>query len=137
MGFLLDTNVVSELRKGQRCDRGVAAWFADVEPEDVYLSVVTIGELRKGIENIRRRDAPSADSLEKWFQGLVTTHRDRILPIDQGIAEVWGRFNVPDPLPVIDGLIAATAQVHNLTLVSRNLEDVSRTGVACLNPFSA
>jgi predicted nucleic acid-binding protein len=136
MGFLLDTNVVSELRKGRRCNPGVATWFAKVGPEEIYLSVVTIGELRKGIENIRRRDAPAADSLEKWLQGLVTAHRDRILLIDQGIAEIWGRFNVPDPLPVIDGLIAATAQVHKLTLVSRNLEDVARTGVACLNPFA-
>jgi predicted nucleic acid-binding protein len=94
-----------------------------------------VGEIRKGIENIRRRDVPSAEALDSWLQDLVATHADRILEIDQGIAEQWGRFNVPDPLPVIDSLLAATAQVHGLTFVTRNLDDVERTGVECLNPF--
>lgn len=96
--YLLDTNVVSELRKGQRCNPGVAAWFAGVDREEVYLSVITVGELRKGIESIRRRDTPAADSLETWFQGLLTAHESRILLIDRGVAEMWGRFNVPDPI---------------------------------------
>jgi hypothetical protein len=99
------------------------------------MSVITVGELRKGIESIRRRDTPAADSLETWFQGLLTAHESRILLIDRGVAETWGRFNVPDPIPVLDGLLAATAQVHGLTLVSRNLKDVARTGVDCFNPF--
>jgi hypothetical protein len=135
VSYLVDTNIVSELRKGRRCDPGVAAWFAEVDSEEIYLSALTIGEIRKGIERIRRRDAPSAEALEPWLQELVATHSDRILGIDQGIAEQWGRFNVPDPLPVIDSLLAATARVYDLTLVTRNLDDVERTGVACLNPF--
>jgi toxin FitB len=129
--------VISELRKGKRCDPGVAAWFALVTSEEIHFSVLTVGELRKGIESIRRRDLPGAGVLEGWLDDLVETHADRILSIDQEIAEQWGRLNVPDPLPVVDGLLAATAKVHKLTLVTRNLKDVERTGVACLDPFGA
>lgn len=135
MSYLLDTNVISELRKGRRCDPGVAAWMAAVEPEEIFLSSLTLGELRKGIEKIRRRDLPAASVLEDWLGEVVTAHAERILPVDEGVADRWGRFNVPDPLPVLDGLLAATAQVHGLTLVTRNLKDVERTGVPCHNPF--
>ncbi|MEA2604868.1 MAG: toxin FitB [Acidobacteriota bacterium] len=137
MSYLLDTNVVSELRKGRHCNPGVASWFAEVSSAEIYLSVLTVGEIRKGIENIRRRDESTADVLEAWLGELVATHSDRILPIDEAIAEQWGRFNVPDPLPVLDSLLAATASVHGLTLITRNVKDVKRTGVDCLNPFSA
>ena len=137
MSYLIDTNIVSELRKGRRCDPGVASWFAEVSSDEVYLSALTLGELRKGIENIRRRDAASAAALDVWFRELEASHSDRILPVDQVIAEQWGRFNVPDPLPVLDSLLAATASVRGMTLVTRNLKDVERTGVDCLNPFSA
>jgi toxin FitB len=137
LSYLVDTNVVSELRRGRRCDPGVAAFFSEVSAADLYLSALTVGEIRKGIENIRRRDKRTAELLEAWLGELVATFSDRILPIDEGIAEQWGRFNVPDPLPVVDSLLAATASVHGLTLVTRNVKDVGRTGVACLNPFSA
>jgi len=136
LSYLIDTNIVSELRKGRRCDPGVASWFAEVSSDEVYLSALTLGELRKGIENIRRRDAASAAALDVWFRELEASHSDRILPVDQVIAEQWGRFNVPDPLPVLDSLLAATASVRGMTLVTRNLKDVERTGVDCLNPFS-
>jgi predicted nucleic acid-binding protein len=136
LSYLVDTNVVSELRKGRRCDPGVASWFADVLPEEIYLSALTIGEIRKGIENIRRRDKRTAEVLEAWLGEVVATHSDRILPVDEGIADQWGRYNVPDPLPVLDSLLAATASVHGLTLVTRNVKHVERTGVECLNPFS-
>jgi predicted nucleic acid-binding protein len=135
LSYLVDTNVISELRKGQRCDSGVASWFAEVPSGEVYLSALTVGEIRKGIENIRRRDQPRAEALEAWLHELLEAHSDRILPVDAVIAEQWGRFNVPDPLPVLDSLLAATASVHSLTLVTRNLKDVERTGVDCLNPF--
>jgi predicted nucleic acid-binding protein len=132
----VDTNVISELRKGRRCDPGVAEWFARLSAEEIYLSVLTVGEIRKGIENIRRRDLPAAEVLETWLEDLMDTYSDRCLPVDQAVAEQWGRFNVPAPLPVLDSLLAATAKVHGLTLVTRNLKDVERTGVDCLNPFS-
>ena len=135
MSYLVDTNVVSELRKGSRCDPGVASWFAKVSSEEIYLSALTVGEIRKGIESIRRRDATSAEALDAWLYELMESYADRIFPVDEVIAEQWGRFNVPDPLPVLDSLLAATASVHGLTLVTRNLKDVERTGVVCLNPF--
>lgn len=128
---------LSSRHEGTRCDPGVATWFAGISREEVYLSALTIGEIRKGIENIRRRDERTAEALEAWLAELVATFSDRIVPIDESIAERWGRFNVPDPLPVIDGLLAATASVQGLVLVTRNIQDMERTGVAFLNPFSA
>jgi toxin FitB len=137
LSFLLDTNVVSELRKASRCDPSVARWFSGVSDEEVFLSVLTIGEIRKGIELIRRRDPDSAEALDRWLRDLVDENAERILAIDLRIAEEWGRMNVPDPLPVIDGLLAATARIYGLTLVTRNVKDVARTGIPCLDPFEA
>jgi predicted nucleic acid-binding protein len=137
VSYLVDTNVISELRKGQRCDETVAEWWSTVPENDIFLSVLTIGEIRKGIENIRRRDAPAAFALEAWLLRVVNNHADRILKIDLDIANEWGRLNVPDPLPVIDGLIASTAKVRGLTLVTRNVADLVRTGVSHINPWQA
>ena len=137
MSWLLDTNVLSELRKRERCNPNVAAWFAEVLDDDIYLSVLVIGEIRRGIESIRRRDARAASSLELWLRRLVADHEDRILPVDQRIAEEWGRISVPSRPPSVDGLLAATARVHGLTLVTRNVADVRRTGVLFKNPFLA
>ena len=136
MSYLIDTNVLSELRKGARCDPNVSRWFASVEPEEVFLSLLAVGEIRNGIERIRRRDDRSARALDTWLRKLIAEHSDRILPIDEAIAQEWGRLSVPDRIPVVDGLMAATARVHSLTLVTRNLKDVARTGVPCINPFS-
>jgi len=136
LSYLVDTNVLSELRKGPRCDPGVAAWFAAVASTEIYLSALTLGEIRKGIESLRRRDGRAAETLDAWLREIATAHAERILPVDRDVAEAWGRLNVPDPLPVLDSLLAATAQVQELTLVTRNLKHVERTGVACLNPFS-
>ena len=135
MSYLLDTNVISELRKGRRCDPGVASWFSGVSSDDLFLSVLTFGEIRKGVEKLRRRDPVAAQSLEGWLTRLVAAYSEHAFPIDQPVAEQWGRLNVPDPLPVVDSLLAATAIVHDLTLVTRNVDDVARTGVDCLNPF--
>ena len=134
MKVLIDTNVVSELRKGARCDRNVAAWFAAL-PDDVYLSALVIGEIRQGIERIRRRDAKAARSLDAWLRKLVATHDERILPVDRRVAEEWGRMNVPNPVPVVDGLMAATAKVYDLILATRNVKDISGTGARVVNPF--
>lgn len=136
MSYLLDTNVISELRKGERADANVTAWFADVAEEEIFLSVLTIGEIRRGIESVRHRDSDSAASLDRWLALLSEVHGDRILPIDRAITEEWGRMNVPDPLPVVDGLLAATAWVLGLTMVTRNVVDVAVTGIELLNPFA-
>ena len=134
MRFLLDTNVVAELRKGAR-GSPVMTWFASLDPDSILLSVLTIGEIRRGIDNVRRRDRRAATALERWVRRLVREHSDRILPVGLDIAQEWGRMNVPDPLPVVDGLLAATAKVHGLTLATRNVKDVERTNVPLVNPF--
>ena len=136
MSFLLDTNVVSEFRKRDRCDIGVAAWMSAADPDALFLSVLVIGEIRRGIENVRRRDSVTAEVLELWLNRLVAAHADRILPVDAPVAEAWGRLEAAASLPTIDGLLAATALVHGLTLVTRNVRDFARTGVDCLNPFT-
>ena len=137
MKFLLDTNVVSELRKGPRADRKVTAWFQGLDPDELFLSVLVVGEIRRGIEGIRRRDPKAAQSLDRWLRGLAAGFEDRILPVDRRVAEEWGRMNVPDPLPVLDALMAATARVHDLVLATRNVKDVASTGVETVNPFVA
>jgi predicted nucleic acid-binding protein len=137
LSYLLDTNVISELRKGRRADPNVTAWFAELADEEVFLSVLTIGEIRRGIESVRRRDPDAAAALDRWLALLSEAHGDRILPIDRAIAEEWGRMNVPDPLPVVDGLLAATAQVLGLTLVTRNVADVEGIGVELFDPFAS
>lgn len=137
MSYLLDTNVISELRKGKRAERSVAEWFDGLADQEVYLSVLTIGEIRRGVESVRRRDPDSASALDSWLSRLNEAHRDRILQVDRAIAEEWGRMDVPDPLPVVDGLLAATARIVGLTLVTRNVADVESTGVDLLNPFDS
>lgn len=137
MSYLLDTNVISELRKGERADENVRAWFNEVADEEIYLSVLTIGEIRRGVENVRRRDPDSATALDSWLTRLGEAYRDRILPVDRSIAEEWGRMNVPDPLPVIDGLLAATAKVAGLIFATRNVANVEGADVELVDPFSA
>ena len=135
MIYLVDTNVVSELRKGPRCHPRVAAWFEDVEDQDLGLSVLVIGEIRRGIEVIRRRDPRGASALERWLQRMLREHDERVLPVDARVAEEWGRLSAIRSGSVVDLLLAATARVHRLTLVTRNVRDVAWTGVAWLNPF--
>ena len=103
MGCLIDTNVLAELRRGARCNEAVARWFRGVASDDLFLSVMVIGEVRRGIEGVRRRDAPPADRLERWLGGIERDYAARILPITASIADRWGRLNVPDPAPVVDG----------------------------------
>lgn len=135
MSVLLDTNVVSELRKGERTNPHVRAWFRTVADTDLHLSVLVIGELRHGIERVRIRDAKQATALERWLQRVTREHADRILPIDRRVAEQWGRLSAVRNGSPVDVLMAATALVHELILVTRNTRDVAWTGVAFLNPF--
>lgn len=137
MSLLLDTNVVSELRKGARANARVRAWFAGIADEEVHLSVLVVGELRRGIEIIRRRDARQAVSLERWLGRVMRDHAVRILPVDGRVAEEWGRLTARRTASIVDCLMAATALVHGLVLVTRNTRDVAWTGVPCLNPFES
>lgn len=136
MTFLLDTNVVSEIRKGARADLGVRRWFGSIQEDSIFLSVLVLGEIRQGIEQKRRRDPQSSHVLELWLNGLETTFGDRLLGIDAIVADAWGRLNALRPMPVADGLLAATALVHGFTLVTRNTDDFARTRVSWLNPFA-
>ena len=134
MNFLLDTNVVSEIRK-KVPNAGVEAWFDSVSVDALYLSVLVVGEIRQGIERLSRRDPVQAEVFEQWLTELVDAYGDRIVPVTVDVAQIWGRLNVPDPVPVVDGLLAATALAHNWTLVTRNGKDVASTGVRLLDPF--
>ncbi|MGA3257663.1 MAG: type II toxin-antitoxin system VapC family toxin [Bryobacteraceae bacterium] len=137
-GFLLDTNVVSELVKPKPDDR-VRRWIEETNESILFLSVLTLGEIRNGVQ--RLRSGRRRGRLESWLQvDLPSRFQDRILPIDSAIADRWGRVSAiaaakGKPVPVIDGLLAATAIHHNLTLVTRNSSDVSGTGVPTLNPW--
>jgi predicted nucleic acid-binding protein len=134
MTYLVDTNVVSELRK-RYPNPNVLAWYATVTSAELFLSALTIGEIRLGIERLRRKDGPQAELLEQWLGGLHMVYQDHLIGVDADVAEEWGRLNVPDPLPVIDGLLAASAKVRGWTLVTGNTADLRRSGVALLNPF--
>ena len=136
MGFLIDTNILSELQKGERANGGVRDWYAACDPNELFLSVLVIGEIRQGIERLRRRDPTQAERLEQRLADVLGLMQGRILAVTENIAQRWGVINSPDPMPVIDGLLAATALEHGLTLVTRNVRDVQRSGVVCHNPFS-
>lgn len=129
--------MVSELRKQERADAHVMGWFNEVPDTDIHMSVLVIGELRRGVETIRKRDPAQASKLERWLARLLTAHTERILPVDARVAEEWGRLTAIRTGSVIDTLMAATALVHGLVLVTRNVRDVAWTGVGYLNPFEA
>lgn len=135
MSFLIDTNIISEVRKGARCNPGVARWWSEVAEGDLWLSTLILGELRKGIELARRRDPDKASALETWLGEVVSGFGDRLLPVDATVADEWGRMSAIRPVPVIDALLAATAKANGLTLVTRNGADVAGLGVEVLNPF--
>ena len=131
--YLLDTNIISEIRKGPRCHPNVAAWYSNLEGESLYLSVLVLGEIRKGIEGLRGRDAGKANELDLWLEQLQTSFQSQILPVGTAISQEWGRLSSLHTVPVIDGLLAATA--HRLVLVTRNTRDFADLGIQLLNPF--
>lgn len=137
--YLLDTDVISEARKGERANPGVRAFFDRLiaEAAPAHLSVVTLGELRQGVERIRYRgDEPQARLLEQWLRRVAANYGDAILPFDEEMADIWGRLRVPNPHNPLDKQIAATALVYGLTVVTRNESHYTGTGVTVLNPFS-
>jgi predicted nucleic acid-binding protein len=133
--WLIDTNIISEVRKGPRCHSGVAAWWADVEDRELFLSALTLGEICKGVEGIRPRDPTKAAALEGWLAEVARAFGPRVLGVDTAVAEAWGRISARRSVPVVDALLAATALVHGLVLVTRNAADVEGLGVPLLNPF--
>ncbi len=139
MSFLLDTNVLSEMRKIRlgRADPKVAAWSEHVSARDLFVSVITLQEIEQGLLLLQRRDAAQAGPLRHWFDAQVLPmFSGRTLPVTLEIALCCARLNVPDPKPYRDGLIAATALVHGLTVVTRNEADFAATGAALLNPWN-
>ena len=137
MSYLIDTNVISEVRKGSTCDRFVAAWYAAIDEADLYLSVLVLGEVRKGIELARRRDPAKAEALEAWLTEVDAAFGERVLAVDRAVTDEWGRMCAVRPIPVIDGLLAATAKTRRMTLVTRNEANVAGLGARVLNPFKA
>ena len=136
MTYLLDTNVLSETRKRQP-EAGVANWIAATPPDRLHVSVLTLGEIEQGIARVRGRgDQSQASALERWLRDVQAGFEDRILPVTLPVAAAWGRQQYTRPLPLIDALLAATARVHGLTVVTRNVKDFEPTGVQVLNPFA-
>ncbi len=135
MSYLIDTNIISEVRKGTRCDAHVSAWYASVADEDLFLSTLVLGEIRKGVELARPRDSGKAVALERWLREVEAAFNGRVLGIDNAVSDQWGRMSAIRPLPAIDGLLVATALTNGLTLVTRNDRDVAGLGAAVFNPF--
>ncbi|CAM2175440.1 toxin FitB [Burkholderia latens] len=136
--FLIDTNVISEIRKGNRANRGVRAFFRQAEEagNPLYLSVVTVAELRRGVDLVRRRgDHPQASALDAWVATILSDYASNILPVDIDTGQMWGHLRVADPAHALDKLIAATALINDLIVVTRNVDDFAGTGVRLLNPF--
>ena len=134
MSYLLDTNALSELRK-RRPDPRVMGWFDTAPKAELYLSCLTVGEIRRGIERLRRKDEIQAKLIERWLVGLRRLYQDRIVPVDTEITERWGRISAVATLPAIDGLLAATALARDWTMVTRNTADFTASGVRVLNPW--
>ncbi len=134
--YLLDTKVLSELRKGEHCDVNVRNWVDQIDSNTLYLSVVAVGEIRRGIERIRKRDSAHANILERWLVGLKQNFGERLINLDCQIAEEWGRLKAIRPLPVAHGLMAATALAHRMTFVTPDLSGITDLGVPLLNPFN-
>jgi toxin FitB len=133
--YLLDTNVLSETRR-RKPNPGLTEWITATPPERLHISVLTLGEVEQGITRIRgRRDQRQASELERWLRDLEIGFADRILPVSLPVASAWGRQQQARPLPIIDALIAATARVHGLAVVTRNVNHFEAAGVQVLNPF--
>lgn len=136
MTYLLHADVISELRR-RAPDLRVIAWFAGTDGTELHLSALVIGEIRRGIERLRPRAEVRAAALEAWSDGLGREFAERVLPVSRAVADRWGRLGAGDPVPVADGLLAAIAQVHDLTLVTRDTRRLRSAGVRLLDPFAA
>ncbi|MGA8615974.1 MAG: type II toxin-antitoxin system VapC family toxin [Xanthobacteraceae bacterium] len=137
MNYLIDTNVISEVRKGSACNPRVAAWYGSIDDESIYLSALVLGEIRKGIERARPKEPAKALGLEKWLSILSRSFAEHILPVDRAVVAEWGRMSAKRPVSTVDALLAATAKVHGMTLATRNTSHVTDLGANVFNPFEA
>ncbi|WP_026869083.1 type II toxin-antitoxin system VapC family toxin [Inquilinus limosus] len=135
MSYLLDTNILSEHSR-RRPDARLTAWLTSQPPDSLWISVVTVGEIERGIARLGSREPDRAKRLASWIEATVTQFQDRIIPMDRDIARRWGRMTAATPGLDIDAIIAATAAVRGLTVVTRNVRDLERFGVPVLNPFA-
>lgn len=135
MSFLLDTNVLSEVQKGEQCDEFVKSWWDTTDITEIYLSVMVPGEIQRGIERLSGKNPPRARLFESWLHSVMDEFQGRILKVDLETARIWGKMTSKRTLPLVDTLLAATAMAHDLTLVTRNTKDIQNTGVRYLNPF--
>lgn len=135
MSFLLDTNVLSEIRKGTNCNTNVRRWWESTTSADYYLSVIVAGEIHRGIEKLLKTNPDMARIFQSWLADVIREFGARVLPVDLATAEFWGKISSNRTLPLADGLLAATALAHDLTFVTRNTKDIKETGVRYLNPF--
>jgi len=133
--YLIDTNVLSEVRRPRR-DPNVDRWLSMTRPSDLFVSVLTLGEIRRGIERLRARDEAQSAVFETWLGEVETVFDDRVLGIDGSVAQTWGRISASDPLPAVDGILAATALTHGLVVVSRDRRPFERVGVPWLDPWA-
>lgn len=135
-GYLLDTNVLSEIRKGsQRAQPEVFQWWLGVKDQELFLSVMTLGEIRKGIDRLGVRDVSQTLALERWLDEVKQTFRERVIEVSLAVAERWGRLQAIRSLPEVDALLAASVLEYDLTLVTRNEADFEGLGIRVLNPF--
>jgi predicted nucleic acid-binding protein len=135
VNYLIDTNIISEARKGQKRDPIFAAWWDSLDDASIYMSVLVLGEIRKGVERARPIAPARAIALERWLATVTRSYAERILPVDQGVADEWGRMSAKRPVSTVDALLAATAKVHRMTLATRNVSDIADLGALYLNPF--
>jgi predicted nucleic acid-binding protein len=135
VNYLLDTNIISEIAKGKRRNVRVAAWYDSIDDTEIYLSVLVLGEIRKGLERARKTDHSRALALENWLASIKSSFAERLLPIDRSVADEWGRMSAKRTVSTIDALLAATAKINGMTLVTRNTSDIADLGVDFLNPF--
>ena len=136
MKVLVDTNVLSELKRGRNAAPHVVAWFTQIPGDQVFTSVVVLGEIRRGIELMARRDKVQAAAFERWYTAIRGRFEDRVFVVDERVMTIWSHISVPDMLPAYDGLIAATALARDMIVATRNTRDYRRVGVDVIDPWS-